>query len=81
MAEPGSLQVGDRVRFVGYDEADYGRGPLVEGTVTKVVPAQGGCMVLPDGYSRPGGFGWTELTLVSRPSPLTCWDFLDMKSR
>jgi len=81
MAAVGSLQEGDRVRFVGYDELDYGRGPLIEGTVTKVVPEKGGCMVLPDGYSRPGGFGWKELELVSRPQSTTCWDFLDMKSR
>ena len=76
MAAPGSLSVGDRVRFIGYDGRDFGNGPLIEGTVTKVAPEHGGCTVQPDGYANSGGFGWEELEWLSSLPSRTVWSHL-----
>lgn len=76
MAPPGSLEVGDRVRFLDYGDKNFGRGKLTEGEVTALVPEKGGCMVQPDGYDRSGGFGWEELEPVSRPEQKLSWDIL-----
>lgn len=59
------LKPGDRVRFVDYeDKPDFGKGKLAFGAIVEHVPSKGGYMVLPDGYDRPGGFGYSELTQV-----------------
>ena len=56
-----NLKPGNRVRFIGYE------GELTLGTITEAVPAKGGYMVLPDGHTSPGGFGYSQLDR-------TCWE-------